>query len=77
MKRETRRASIRATLWNKAHPVGTAVRYWTGVRVGEGCVGTTRSHADVLGGHTAVVWVTGHSACIALTHVEPLRRDHE
>jgi hypothetical protein len=30
----------------------------------------TRSRAEVLGGHTAVVWVAGHSACIALTHID-------
>ncbi|MFF1684656.1 hypothetical protein [Streptomyces sp. NPDC058254] len=30
----------------------------------------TRSAATVLGGHTAVVWVEGHSACIALSHID-------
>ncbi len=30
----------------------------------------TRSVAQVLGGHTDVVWVDGHSACIALTHID-------
>lgn len=30
----------------------------------------TRSKAQVLGGHTDVVWVDGHSACIALTHID-------
>jgi hypothetical protein len=32
----------------------------------------TRSVAQVLGGHTDVVWVDGHSACIALTHIDPV-----
>ena len=32
----------------------------------------TRSEAQVLGGHTDVVWVDGHSACIALTHVDAI-----
>lgn len=32
----------------------------------------TRSEAQVLGGHTDVVWVDGHSACIALDHIDPL-----
>jgi hypothetical protein len=32
----------------------------------------TRSKASVLGGHTDVVWVDGHSACIALDHVDPV-----
>lgn len=30
----------------------------------------TRSRAEVLGGHTDVVWVDGHGACIALTHID-------
>jgi hypothetical protein len=58
--------------WNLTYPEGRAVRYWTGVREGAGQKGRTRSAASVLGGHTAVVWVTGHGACIALTHVKPI-----
>lgn len=57
--------------WNKAHLVGTPVRVWTGAREGDGTPTRTRSAASVLGGHTAVVWVEGHGACIALTHVDP------
>jgi hypothetical protein len=60
-----------ADSFNRSHPVGTPVRYWTGTREGDGETGATRSAATVLGGHTAVVWVTGHGACIALTHVQP------
>ncbi|MFH8805189.1 hypothetical protein ACH4F6_37565 [Streptomyces sp. NPDC017936] len=58
--------------WNAHHSIGRAVRYWTGFREGAGIKGRTRSAATVLGGHTAVVWVTGHDACIALTHVKPI-----
>ncbi len=29
-----------------------------------------RSRATLLGGHTDVVWVHGHGACIALTHID-------
>lgn len=57
--------------FNADHPVGTLVTYWTGMREGQGKASRTRSEASVLGGHTAVVWVEGHSACIALSHVEP------
>ncbi|MEV8248111.1 hypothetical protein AB0R01_30710 [Streptomyces rochei] len=60
-----------ADAWNATCPEGTAVRYWTGLREGDGKTGQTRSQAEVLQGHTAVVWVTGHGACIALSHVEP------
>lgn len=55
--------------WNTTTPVGTPVRYWTGIREGEGKRSRTRTAAQVLGGHTAVVWVEGESSCIALTHV--------
>jgi hypothetical protein len=68
-------ASARAadvTDFNRDHMIGTHVEYWTGVREGRGKFSTTRSAAELLGGHTPVVWVAGHSACIALTHVEPI-----
>lgn len=65
-----RQAQAAADAWNDAHPVGSAVRYWTGLREGRARASATRSAASVLGGHTAVVWVVGESACIALTHVE-------
>lgn len=58
--------------FNRDHMIGTHVQYWTGVREGRGKFSTTRSAAELLGGHTPVVWVAGHEACIALTHVEPV-----
>lgn len=58
--------------FNERYPLGSPVRYWTFLREGEGRKGETRSKAQLLSGHTAVVWVTGHAACIALTHVEPI-----
>lgn len=57
--------------WNERFPVGTQVRYWTGVREGSGKVSVTRSEAEVLSGHTAVVWIKDVSGCVALSHVEP------
>lgn len=58
--------------WNDAHPIGTPVWYWPGLREDgiEAEHSTTRTAASVLGGHTAVVWVEGRGDCIALTHVE-------
>lgn len=56
--------------WNGVHPVGTEVVYWPGVRAGCGIVGVTSTEAVLLGGHTAVVWLSGVSGCIALSHVE-------
>ncbi|QQZ56895.1 hypothetical protein IFE09_27240 [Streptomyces microflavus] len=62
--------------WNAQYPVGTSVFAYPGCRPEDDPKCTqlttrTRSAASVLGGHTAVVWVDGHSACISLTHVDP------
>ncbi|MFJ9633729.1 hypothetical protein ACIRU8_39155 [Streptomyces sp. NPDC101175] len=63
--------------FNTAHPVGTPVIAYPSCRP-EDCpddprlVTTTRSPAEVLGGHTPVAWVDGHDACIALTHIDPI-----
>ncbi|REF00242.1 hypothetical protein [Thermomonospora umbrina] len=59
--------------WNRLHPVGTPVTYWPGRRKGPGRRSRTRSKAWVLEGHTAVVSVEGHAACVALTHVQVIR----
>lgn len=62
--------------WNAQYPVGTPVTAYPGCRPEDDpkctrLVTRTRSAASVLGGHTAVVWVDGHSSCISLTHVDP------
>lgn len=55
-------------IWNGIAPIGTPVRYWTGFREGDGIESKTRTKAQLLCG-TPVVWVEGHGACIALSHV--------
>lgn len=56
--------------WNKAHPVGTLVRYWKDVRQGDPSgVGRTVTEACVLHGGL-VVWIEGCSGFVALTHVQ-------
>lgn len=74
-KRQERARAVEAEVeaFNLKTPIGTDVRYWPGVREGEGRIGRTRSAAQSLSGHTAVVWVTGHPSCIALHNVEPTR----
>lgn len=50
---------------------GTMVKYWRGEKKGEPSgTGKTSSYAQVLSGHTAVVWIDGCSGCIALSHVD-------
>jgi hypothetical protein len=65
---------VNAEAFNSLHPVGTPVLAYPGVRPEDGpderLVTRTRSKAEVLGGHTDVVWVDGHGAYIALTHVD-------
>lgn len=55
--------------WNLKHPVGTRVV----VRKDDGTKMTTvtRSQAELLSGHTPVIWVTGISGCYALERVRP------
>ncbi|MCX4911846.1 hypothetical protein [Streptomyces sp. NBC_00878] len=67
-----------ADVWNSRYPIGTPVTAYPGARPeddpnGERLNTRTRSEAQVLSGHTAVVWVDGHSACIALAHVDPVQ----
>jgi len=56
--------------FNQKNPIGTPVRFWTGVKEGEGKLSKLRAPAEVFGGHTPVAWVDDHGACIALTHIE-------
>jgi hypothetical protein len=66
---------VNAADFNARYPVGTPVVAYPGCRPeddanDERLVTRTRSKAEVLGGHKDVVWVDGHDACIALTHVD-------
>ncbi|MEU0393873.1 hypothetical protein ABZ208_14020 [Streptomyces sp. NPDC006208] len=68
---------LTAAEWNERYPVGTAVVAYPGCRPeddpnGERLVTRTRSKASTYGGHTPVVWVDGHGAWIALTHVDAI-----
>ncbi len=68
-------ASVAA--WNADVRIGARVRYWTGARHGDGRISATRTRAQVLGGHAAVVWVDGEPSCIALTHVDLINDSRE
>jgi hypothetical protein len=69
-KARTALAEKQVAEFNRDHSIGAKVRYWTATREGEGIVSRTRTLAQVLSGHTTVVWVEGYAACIALSHVE-------
>lgn len=53
--------------WNELYPVGTPVHVRTDSR---GTIETvTRSAAELLSGHTAVVWLKGFAGCYSLERV--------
>lgn len=72
MNAQSRRESAAAAAFNAAHRVGTRVAVYPGTRDGRRIETVTRSEAQVLSGHTAVVWVAGVAGCIALGHVDVL-----
>lgn len=66
---------MNAEQWNQLYPVGTPVIAYPGARPEDipsatRLVTYTRSEAQLFCGHTDVVWVEGHGACIALTHID-------
>lgn len=67
--------SQQVTDFNKRFPIGTSVRYWTRSKNEPAKLSKTRTHAEVLSGHSSVVWVDGYPACIALNLVEPVLGD--
>ena len=69
MKRNANPAATVAA-WNSAYPVGTEVDYRFHRTAAPKRTRTT-TEAQVLGGHTAVVWLAGVSGCVALSHCEP------
>lgn len=66
---------MHAIQFNKKHPVGTAVRYWPGIKEGEGIETVTRSSAWVLLSGPSVVAVEGRSGGVALTHIEVMQEE--
>lgn len=68
-------AQAEADAFNARHAVGAPVRYWPGLKEGPGVESMTRTPAQVLGGHTAVVWVNGRPDCIAITHIDVLAQE--
>lgn len=59
-------------MFNAAVKVGDTVEYWEVVSMGEPVHYQTESEAEVLGGHTAVVWLKGKRGCVALSHCKPV-----
>jgi hypothetical protein len=58
--------------WNANYPVGTAVKYFPILGDEEFRLRRTRTEAQVLSGHTSVVWLAGESGCVCLDNCSPI-----
>lgn len=56
--------------FNARFAVGDDIAVWTGVREGNPTTVQVRYPAQIMSGHTAVVYVTGGGGCVALSHVK-------
>jgi hypothetical protein len=61
--------ALQCAQWNERHTIGTPVT----LRKDDGTLvdTMTKSAAQVLSGHTAVIWLEGVSGCYALERVSP------
>lgn len=59
--------------WNQKNPVGTAVSFEEIVGRGETFRGNSASEAEVMGGHTAVIWLEGKRGCVDLSHCKAIK----
>jgi len=64
----------RCAQWNAKHPIGTEVEYHPVIGAPAFRLRKTRTQAQVLSGHTAVVWLEGESGCVALEACVPVNR---
>ncbi len=55
--------------WNRKYPVGTMVIVTDDF--GEKHEAVTESEAEMLGGHTPVIWTSYRPSCYLLTRVQP------
>lgn len=59
-------------LFNAAVRVGDEVEYSEVIGVTEPTRHRTRTQAEVLSGHSPVVWLEGKTGCVMVTHCKPL-----
>lgn len=60
--------------WNAKHPEGTVVSFESIKGRGETHRGKSASEAQVLNGHSAVIWLEGKSGCVDLGHCTALAK---
>jgi hypothetical protein len=54
--------------FNRRFSIGDEVDYYEVIDSGESKRYRTRSEAQILSGHTAVVWLEGKSGCVCCSH---------
>lgn len=69
MTQRTAAKKKRVTEWNAKHPPGTAVTVTLDDKSTKDT--TTRSYAEMLGGHSAVIWLKGLTGSFLLSRVRP------
>lgn len=62
-------------IWNAAYPIGTTVSFEFIRGEGETYRGKSKTEAQVMGGHTAVIWLEGKSGCLNLDHCTAVAGD--
>lgn len=62
----------RASKWNERVPVGTEVEYHSVIGEPGFEVFRTRTAAQVLSGHTTVVWLEGKAGCVCIEACVPI-----
>lgn len=63
--------------WNLRVKVGDSVEFHPIIGESEHRIHTTRTKAEILSGHTAVVWLNGVSGCVALDACVPVAKGGE
>lgn len=67
-RRKKQDPQVAVDAWNAKYPVGTEVEFQSYKPDGPVDRYKTSTEAEVLSGHTAVVWLTGKSGCVCLDH---------
>ena len=64
-----------AAAWNQQHAVGVEVDYFEVIGLSEPVRYKTYSEAQVLSGHSVVVWLEGKRGCVCVEHCVPVTEE--
>jgi hypothetical protein len=65
---KTKNLEREVAAFNRRFAVGDAVDYYEVINLGQPQRLRTRTPAQILSGHTAVVWLEGKSGCVCCSH---------